>query len=192
MVLLCSFSLFAGKSINEEEISEIAKAYISSVGASYIALSQADLPGVVIKKSDSFIPDSVSLNDADLYSFKAPLSRKGFMPLSVSRPFAEKAIKAIDELKAREGAYIADGVVDITKKSDISLFDILSSKLSAIDISATFDVVLYGTMLDEKIDIRGTMVAKGNDNGEVEISFPYLNIGDHDIFMPSIVSKLSF
>lgn len=192
LVLLCSFSLIAGKSINEEEISEIVKAYISSIGASYIALSQVELPGVAIKKSDSFIPDSVSLNDADLYSFKFPLSRKSFMPLSVSRPFAEKAIKAIDELKAREGAYMADGVVDITKKSDIALFDILSSRLSSIDISATFDVVLYGTMLDEKIDIRGTMKAKGNDNGEVEIRFPYLNVGGHDILIQTIVSKLSF
>lgn len=192
MILLCSFSLFAEKSISEEDVFKIAKAFISSVGASYIALSQVDLPGVAIKKSGSFIPDSIILNDADLYSFKAPLSRKSFMPLSVSRPFTDKAIKAIDELETKEGSYIADGIIDITKNSDISLFDILSSKLSSIDISATFDVVLYGTMLDERIDIRGTMEAEGNDNGEVEMSFPYLNIGDHDILIQPVVSKLSF
>lgn len=191
MTLLLSFSLYAAEKINEEEIIKIVKAYSASVGASYIALSQVELDGVTIEKDDSFIPDCIKLNEADLYLFKAPLSRKSFVPLSVSRPFASEAINEIDALGAKEGSYIADGIVDITKKRDISLIDILSAKLSSIDLCATFDLQLYGTILDEKISLRGSLEAKGNDNGEVEIRFSYLNIAGHDIYLSPIVSKIS-
>ncbi len=191
-ILLISFSLFASEPINAEELVQIVKTYATAVGASYAALSQVDLPGVAISRGDSFIPYSIALKAADLYSFKEPLSRKSFMPLSLSRPFAGNAIREIDELNAKEGAYIADGTVYITKNGDISLLDILSSNLSAIDISATFDVVLYGTMLDGKIALSGETEAKGNENGEVEISFSQLRIGGYDVFVPAVVSNISF
>lgn len=172
-----------------EDVFSVMRAYAASVASSYVALSSVELPGVDIKNSGSFIPDEITLENADLSSFKAELMKKSFLPLSIVRPFASNAVSYIDRVNPPSGGYIASGTIRIEKSNDISLARILTFDFASIELIVTFQCTLYGTMLEEKVPLSGAVIVKGRDDGTVLSEFDSLKIGNYIVKVPPVISS---
>lgn len=166
-----------------------------AVASSYIALSQVDLPGVDIETDGSFIPDRIVLDNADLGSFRSMLlSKRGalrFLPLSVSRPFAERTVSAIDADGIVSGTFIVDGEADIRKVRDISITSLLSGNTESIDIEIVFDGIIYDRMLNDDARLKGKIRVKGKKDKKLLTEFDYLIIDGLSYSIPAIESELA-
>ncbi len=170
MVLL-PLSLYAVSPGDVPVLVRHARALCLSAAASYAALSPVELPGVTIESDDSFIPYGIVLENADLGSFRdILLTRKGalrFLPLSVTRPFAEKAVAAIGSENIRPGDFIVSGRISIEGGRDISLSSLLIGKTESIDMVIAFDTVIYDRMLNGNASVSGSVGIRGQGGGKL-------------------------
>lgn len=196
LFLFISCSLYALSPGNRAAMAKHMEAFCMSVASSYIALSQVDLPGVAIEADGSFIPDRIAFDNADLGAFRnVLLSKQGalrFLPLSVSRPFAEGAISLIDEYGIRLGDFIVDGEAVITKVRDISMTSLLSGKTESIDIEIEFDGVICDRILVVDATLKGKVRVKGLNDRKLLTEFDYLIIDGASYSIPAIESELAF